>query len=482
MSLLRSARSRPSGMPCGRDIPETYRNSRRQCSLGARSLLPVIRTAFGRNDIPRWVFPQVPGVVVRVAAVAWPLLTRVQCCYDVHICTDGAWCEKAADMDSEARSAGRGNSAVRFVLVGLLVGAVFPLVAFLIVEPKSSVAGALFWILCLVAGAGTGLISSRLRDGVAERSLMQVLAHASKTLGTPLPRVQGFGEASREIERAFDQIASRMRRVQTVGESIKLANSEIAAATDQQASGAAQQAAAVTETSATVEELAQTSSQIADNAAAVVRIAEKTLASAEEGMSAVANTAMGIEEIRETTMQSSDRILALGERSQEIGRVLSIIDEIAEQTKILALNAAIEAARAGEAGKGFSVVAEEIRKLADSVTESTQEIGRVVREIQASTSALIMQTEKAAKKVTEGQELAANTAVALERIVVQVEQTTDSAKQISIATQQQRTASDQVVVSMREVALVSQHAAEASRRISSAIAELGRLSDEIGAR
>ena len=118
------------------------------------------------------------------------------------------------------------------------------------------------------------------------------------------------------------------------------------------------------------------------------------LSSAEEGMQSVADTADGIEEIRQSTQVASDRILALGERSQEIGRVLVIIDDIAEQTKILALNAAIEAARAGEAGKGFAVVAEEIRKLADSVTESTSEIGRVVREIQTSSSSLVMSTEK----------------------------------------------------------------------------------------
>ena len=214
----------------------------------------------------------------------------------------------------------------------------------------------------------------------------------------------------------------------------------------------------------------------------MAEIAERTLASAEEGMESVSDTSAGIEEIRESTQAASDRILALGERSQEIGRVLVIIDDIAEQTKILALNAAIEAARAGEAGKGFAVVAEEIRKLADSVTESTSEIGRVVREIQSSSSALVMSTEKASKKVSEGKDLARRTADSLDTIVSQVEETTDSAKQISIATQQQRSASEQVVISMREMADVATQAAQASRQIQAAITELNRLADSIAIR
>ena len=383
-------------------------------------------------------------------------------------------------VSARMRRAGTSKMTRRYLVgAGALVGLSFPLLASLVVEPKSEIGGIIFFIASVVAGVGMGLFGYYLSARISEKTLTEVLTEVSASLGITAHGGKGVDGISAEIERVFGNVKSLLEQIRATNDNIKAVTAEVLAATEQQASGAAEQAAAVTQTSATVEELAQTSSQIADNSEAVVRIAEKTLQSAEGGMQAVANTAMGIEEIRETTMQSSDRILALGERSQEIGRVLSIIDEIAEQTKILALNAAIEAARAGEAGKGFSVVAEEIRKLADSVTESTQEIGRVVREIQASTSALIMQTEKAAKKVTEGQDLATNTAAELERIVSQVEQTTDAAKQISIATQQQRTASDQVVVSMKEVAMVSQQAAETSRQITSAITELNRLADSM---
>ena len=382
-------------------------------------------------------------------------------------------------MDKSPRAQSERATTWRVIALGMGVGAAFPLIASLFVQPRSTLSLALFWALSIASGAIVGALGAGMFRRAVEKTLRDVLTSATSTLGFAPSMAEGEDALTAEIGRVFSNAASLLGQLRAATENIRAVSAEVMAATEQQASGAAEQAAAVTQTSATVEELAQTSSQIADNSEAVVRIAERTLATAEDGMSAVAATAVGIEEIRETTMQSSDRILALGERSQEIGRVLSIIDEIAEQTKILALNAAIEAARAGEAGKGFSVVAEEIRKLADSVTESTHEIGRVVREIQASASALIMQTEKAANKVVEGQQLALNTQSSLERIVSQVEQTTDAAKQISIATQQQRTASDQVVISMREVAQVSQQAADASRKIAAAITELTRLADSL---
>jgi methyl-accepting chemotaxis protein len=363
--------------------------------------------------------------------------------------------------------------------LGVGVGVAFPLLAGLFVTSNGPVEAAVFWTMCVVAGVGLGAGCWLIARRTSERVLHEVLTSAGTTMGIAVHATGGIDDTRQELDRVFADVTTLLTQIRSVNSRLRGLAADILAATEQQVSGAAEQAAAVTQTTATLEELAQTSKQIAENSESVVRVAERTLASAEEGMTAVGDTAAGIEEIRVTTQQSSDRILALGERSQEIGRVLTIIDEIAEQTKILALNAAIEAARAGEAGKGFAVVAEEIRKLADSVTDSTQEIGRVVREIQASTSALVMATERSAKKVDEGNGLAHRTADALDRIVAEVEQTTDAAKQISIATQQQRTASDQVVVSMREVAMVSQQAAATSRQISASVGELNGLADSL---
>ncbi len=256
------------------------------------------------------------------------------------------------------------------------------------------------------------------------------------------------------------------------------ASSEILSASEQQASGAAEQAASISQTTATMEELAATYRQIAENADSVVKVAERTMGSAESGQQAVINMKSSMEEIKKKTQDSANKILILGEKSQQIGNVLSIINDIADQTKILALNAAIEAARAGEAGKGFSVVAVEIRKLAESVVESTQEIRKVMTEIQSSTNALVMSTEEEIKKVEEGVGMAQITGDSLQEILGMIEKTTEASKQISVATQQQMSASDQVVNAMREVASVAEQTASSSKEVSRSVSDLEKLSEE----
>lgn len=287
-----------------------------------------------------------------------------------------------------------------------------------------------------------------------------------------------FGVLARSYNQLIDLIVYLLTQMQDSSSRLAAASAEILAATEQQASGSAEQAASISQTTATMEELAATYRQIADNANQVVRMAETSLGSAEAGQQAVMNTLESMEQIKERAQASANRILQLGERSQQIGQVVSIINSIADQTKILALNAAIEAARAGEAGKGFSVVAAEIRKLAESVVESTREIESIMGEIQSAASALVISAEQELKQVQSGVDLAHVTGESLEQILETIERTTIAAKEISIATQQQKSATEQVVKAMHEVASVAQQTATGSRQVAASAEQLAAIARE----
>lgn len=293
-----------------------------------------------------------------------------------------------------------------------------------------------------------------------------------------------FGVLARSYNQMLDLIVYLITQTQESSNRLARSSSEILSATEQQASGAAEQAASISETTATMEELASTYRQIAENANQVVHLAETSLGNAESGQQAVANTLDAMEQIKARAQASANKILQLGERSQQIAQVLAIINNIADQTKILALNAAIEAARAGDAGKGFSVVAVEIRKLAESVVDSTGEIETIMTEIQTAANDLVISTEQELKQVTSGVELANVTGESLEHILDTIEQTTSAAKEISAATQQQKSATDQVVKAMREVASVAQQTAAGSKQVASAaeqLAAIARESSNVGA-
>jgi methyl-accepting chemotaxis protein len=292
-----------------------------------------------------------------------------------------------------------------------------------------------------------------------------------------------FGVLATSYNQMLDLIVYLIRQTQESSRRLAEASSDILSSTEEQASGSAEQAASISQTTATMEELAATYRQIADNADHVVNMAEATLGSAESGQQAVMNSLQSMEQIKVRAQSSANKILALGERSQQISQVLAIINNIADQTKILALNAAIEAARAGDAGKGFSVVAIEIRKLAESVVDSTREISTIMTEIQSAANDLVLSTEQELKEVADGVELAHVTGDSLEQILDMIEQTTVAAKEISVATQQQRTATEQVVKAMKEVATVAQQTAVGSKQVAGSaesLANIARDSSQVG--
>jgi methyl-accepting chemotaxis protein len=288
-----------------------------------------------------------------------------------------------------------------------------------------------------------------------------------------------FGKA---VNAMVTNLRDMTRQSQEAASRIGRSSSEIVSAAQQQASGAAQQAASVSENTATMEELSTTARQIAENSNAVTAVAEETLRSAEEGQDFMEESTKSMVVMRSKTEESAEKILRLGQRSQKIGEIIDIINEIAIETKMLSLNAAIEAAKAGEAGKGFSVVAGEIRRLAEDVVKSTGTIRDVLLEIQSAANASVLAAEENVKGVEEGEVRLNKVRDALENIIAMAEQTAESARQISVATNQQKEASEQVVNTMREISKVAQQTAAGSKNTISSASDLNRLADELKSR
>jgi methyl-accepting chemotaxis protein len=255
---------------------------------------------------------------------------------------------------------------------------------------------------------------------------------------------------------------------------------EIDGAVEGQAATSSQMSASVAEITSTMEELSASSTQISEHSKSVVEIANQTWEQSKRGAEAMDLVLSKMADIQQDNQVSLGEILELGSRSKEISKVMAIINAIADQTKLIAFNAALEAASAGEAGRRFGVVAAEIRRLADSVTDSTGEIETKVSQIQDSISRLIITSEKGGTGISDGMAATGNTAALLGGMVDAARQTTSAAQQISLSTQQQKTASSQVVIALREIVTASSHTAQSLVRIREVSHEITQLSGELG--
>jgi methyl-accepting chemotaxis protein len=292
-----------------------------------------------------------------------------------------------------------------------------------------------------------------------------------------------WGAEPGELGKALNIMARNLRlsveNIRAASLQVSSAAEEMAATVQQQASAATQQSAAVSQTTAAMEELAATAQQMSESAEQVVEATAETQEDTQQGEAAVTDAAGVMEEIKESNEKMVQEILLLGQRSQEINEVMNLINVIADQTRLIAFNAAIEAAAAGEAGRRFSVVASEVRRLADNVTDATQEINDKVKEIQAASNGLVISAEQGAKKINEGVSRGQVTSAALGTIVEKTQTVTSLAHQISLGTQQQRSATEQVVEALREVSTGAQQVAKGSQETNQVITDLLRLSEEL---
>lgn len=268
-------------------------------------------------------------------------------------------------------------------------------------------------------------------------------------------------------------------RVSGITEEIHSHVRAIALTMEQQSGFSSQLSSSVVEISSTMEEFSSTASQIAQHSQSVVERADRTLEDTKVGAAEVENLSFKVNDISQNIQANLSEIVELGRKSKEINKVMEIINNIANQTKLIAFNAALEAASAGEAGKRFGVVAVEIRRLADSVVESTAEIEGKITEILDSVNRLVMSSEKSFQLIQEGQEYASHTVSMLIESVDGVEETADAARQISLSTQQQQIASSQVVLALRDIEQGVRFATDSIHQTNSVTDELQGLSGQL---
>lgn len=269
------------------------------------------------------------------------------------------------------------------------------------------------------------------------------------------------------------------RQIGTAVGQVQSSSAELQSAANQQATGAKEQATAMSEITTTISELLATSRQIAESAQRVAQIAEQTAEAARSGEGTVDKAHESIAGIRRQVDLIVSHMLELGKKSQQIGAVLDIVSELAEQTNILAINATIEAAGAGEAGKRFAVVAEEIRKLADRVGGSTKEIRTLIDDVRGAVNTTVMATETGSKAVDAGARQFTEVASAFKRIAGSVATTMEAAREIELSTKQQTSAVEQVNVAIADVAQTTKETEASSSQTLQTASQLATLSNDL---
>jgi methyl-accepting chemotaxis protein len=279
-----------------------------------------------------------------------------------------------------------------------------------------------------------------------------------------------------QMQAQLGQALAQMRRA---GMQISSTTEQLVATSTEQESGADEQSSSLNETSATTEELARSAQQIAGNAESVAGIAERTFAAAQGGQRNAAAFLTAMQRMKQDNQSIADAVVRLNKRVQQIGKVVEFINEIADKSDLLALNAELEGTKAGEVGRGFSLVAAEMRRLAENVIRSTRTIEQLIEEIRDATHAAVMATEAGLKTTEAGTLLAAQVDESLSLILELARQTSHAVRSISLATQQQQTGTDQLAAAMGDILRVTEQNASATKQMVAANSDLSSLARDL---
>ncbi|MGU3539075.1 methyl-accepting chemotaxis protein [Methylobacterium sp. A54F] len=288
-----------------------------------------------------------------------------------------------------------------------------------------------------------------------------------------------IGRLGRTLNGMVAGLADLARTNRAATADLNAAAAEIRASAQQQAASVEEQFAAVQETAATVDEITHSGSQISKRAGEVIASAQATAQTSKAGLRAVADTARAMDAIREQAEAVAGNIVALSEKTQTIGEIITTVNDISERTHLLALNAAIEAAAAGEGGRSFAVVAAEMKLLADQAKGATAQVRTILGEIQRGINTSVMLTEEAVKRAATGKTRSDTTQRTIEEITARVEESVQTFQQIVASTNQQQLGIEQVMGALQNIRQASQQTAAGTREVEAASANLTELAQAL---
>ena len=287
------------------------------------------------------------------------------------------------------------------------------------------------------------------------------------------------GAIADSINYAIDQMRGLVQAIRGTAVRVATAAQESQSTAMQLADASEHQAQEIAGASAAVNEMAVSIDQVSSNAAESSAVAERSVAIAKKGTDVVQNTMRGMDNIREQIQETSKRIKRLGESSQEIGDIVSLINDIADQTNILSLNAAIQASMAGDAGRGFAVVADEVQRLAERSSAATKQIEALVKTIQSDTNEAVISMEHTTAEVVRGARLAQDAGVALEEIENVSTNLAELIQNISNAARQQSSSASHISNTMNVIQEITSQTSSGTNATAYSIGNLADMAFEL---
>lgn len=287
-------------------------------------------------------------------------------------------------------------------------------------------------------------------------------------------------EMQAEAERAQRQkVMELIDQVREAARELNTAATEILAASTQQATGASQQSAAIAQTSVTTDEVRAITEQTMALVQAVDDSSQRALEVSKTGQTAVQETISSMDQIKEKVEGIAENVLALSEQTQQIGEIINTVGDLASQSNMLALNASVEAARAGEHGKGFSVVAAEVRSLAEQSRQATLQVKAIIDAIQRATNATVMATEEGNKGVDAGLQRVIQARQAIESLGNAVNDNAEIARQVVSGGRQQQAGMEQIAVAIQNINQATNQNLVSTRQTEKAAQNLNELARKL---